>query len=83
MATTQSRLADLITALGTDYKGFNTKIGSLGGLNTTDKSSLVSAINEVRGNINGIRPTKTITASYTLTTGDAGYTIFVNNSTLR
>ena len=48
----QTRLSDLITALGTDYKQIITYIsgtssGDLSGLTTTDKSSLVAAINEV------------------------------------
>lgn len=48
----QTRLGDLITALGTDYKQLRTWItgsssGNLTGLTTTDKSSLVAAINEV------------------------------------
>lgn len=49
----QVRLADLITAIGTDIKQHRTWItgsssGNLTGLATTDKSNLVSAINEVR-----------------------------------
>lgn len=48
----QTRLSDLITAVGTDYKQLRTWItgsstGDLTGLTTTDKTSLVSAINEV------------------------------------
>lgn len=46
MATLQVRLQDLITALGTDWKNFNTKIGT-GTLNTTAQN-LVAAINEVK-----------------------------------
>ena len=49
----QTRLSDLITAIGTDYKQLRTWMtgtgtGTLASLNTTDKSSLVSAINEVK-----------------------------------
>jgi hypothetical protein len=48
----QVRLSDLITAIGTDYKQFRTWItgsagGDLTGLDTTDKTNLVDAINEV------------------------------------
>lgn len=48
----QTRLSDLITAIGTDYKQLRTWItgsstGDLTGLSTTDKTSLVNAINEV------------------------------------
>lgn len=46
MATLQVRLQDLITALGTDWKNFNTKIGT-GSLNTT-ATNLIAAINEVK-----------------------------------
>lgn len=52
----QTRLSDLITALGTDYKQFRTWItgsttGDLSGLTTTDKSSVVAAINEVQAEV--------------------------------
>lgn len=56
MATMQSRLADFITAVGTDYKQFRTWItgsnsGDLTGLNTTAKTSLLAAINEVNDSV--------------------------------
>lgn len=46
-----TRIGDLITAVGTDYKQIKTWLfgstsGSLSDLNTTDKTSLVAAINE-------------------------------------
>jgi len=49
----QARLSDLITAIGTDYKQIRSWItgsssGDLTGLTTTDKSSVVAAINEVQ-----------------------------------
>jgi len=49
----QVRLADLITAIGTDYKQLRTWItgsssGTLASLATTDKTSLVAAVNEVK-----------------------------------
>lgn len=48
----QTRLTDLITAVGTDYKQIRTWIsgsssGDLTGLTTTAKTSLVAAVNEV------------------------------------
>lgn len=51
----QSRLSDLITAIGTDIKQLRTWItgsssGDLTGLTTTAKTSIVAAINEVNGN---------------------------------
>lgn len=53
MATLQSRLTDLITAIGTDYKFLRSMItgsstGDLTGLTTTAKTSVVAAINEVK-----------------------------------
>lgn len=48
----QTRLSDLITAIGTDYKQLRTWItgsntGTLVGLTTTAKTDLVAAVNEV------------------------------------
>lgn len=57
----QLRLQDLITAVGTDYKTFRTWMfgsatGTLAGLTTTDKSSLVAAINETKAGNAGSPP---------------------------
>lgn len=57
----QTRLSDLITAIGTDYKGLRTWItgtstGDLSGLTTTAKGSLLAAINEVDANSTGAPP---------------------------
>lgn len=46
MSSLQVRLGELITAIGTDWKNFNTKIGT-GSLNTT-ATNLIAAINEVK-----------------------------------
>lgn len=59
--TLQTRLSDLITSLGTDYKQLRTWItgsstGDLTGLTTTDKSNLVGAINEVKAGSSGSPP---------------------------
>lgn len=53
MASLATRISDLITAIGTDIKQLRTWItgsasGNLTGLTTTDKTNLVSAINEVK-----------------------------------
>lgn len=53
MATLQARIADLITAIGTDYKTIIARIGDLTSLTTTSKTSLVSAINEVNAKPTG------------------------------
>jgi hypothetical protein len=54
----QTRLSDLITSIGTDYKQLRTWItgsssGDLTGLTTSVKTDLVSAINEVDANSGG------------------------------
>lgn len=56
--TLQLRIGDLITAIGTDYKAIKTMItgspsGTIAGLTTTDKTSLVAAVNEVKAGIGG------------------------------
>jgi len=61
MSSLEVRLADLITALGTDYKQLRTWItgsasGDLTSLTTTDKTSLVNAINEVKATSGGTVP---------------------------
>jgi hypothetical protein len=57
----QTRLSDLITAIGTDVKQLRTWItgsssGTLSGLTTTDKTSLVAAVNEVKAGSSGAPP---------------------------
>jgi len=57
----QTRLADLVLAVGTDYKQVRTWIsgsagGDLTGLTTTAKGSLVAAINEVKAAATGAPP---------------------------
>ena len=60
----QTRIADLITAVGTDYKQLRTWLtgsssGTLTGLTTTDKTSIVNAINEVKAGNSGAPPAAT------------------------
>lgn len=57
----QTRIGDLITAIGTDIKQLRTWVtgsasGNLTGLTTTDKSSVVAAINEVKAGSTGSPP---------------------------
>lgn len=64
----QVRLQDFITAVGTDYKTFRTWMfgsatGTLAGLTTTDKSSLVAAINEAKAGNSGAPPAATTTVA--------------------
>lgn len=48
MATMEQRIKDLILTLGTDFKATRAVIGTLTSLSTTEKGSIVGAINEVR-----------------------------------
>lgn len=62
----QIKIGDLITAIGTDMKGLRVFItgsstGTLAGLSTTDKSSLVNAINEVKASSTGAPASATTT----------------------
>lgn len=66
--TMQTRLADLITAIGTDYKQLRTWItgsstGDLTGLTTTAKTSIVAAINEVKAGNAGSPPAASTTVA--------------------
>lgn len=51
--TLQSRIAELITAIGADVKADRTTMGTLASLTTTAKTSLVAAINEVNAKSGG------------------------------
>jgi len=44
----QTRIAALISAVGGDIKTLTNRIGTLSGLNTSNKTNLVAAINEVK-----------------------------------
>lgn len=64
MASLATRISDLITAIGTDIKQLRTWItgsssGTLTGLTTTDKTSLINAINEVKASSSGAPPSAT------------------------
>lgn len=64
----QDRLSDLITAIGTDYKQLRTWIsgspsGDLTALTTTDKTSLLAAVNEVNGKAVPAPPSATETVA--------------------
>jgi hypothetical protein len=52
MATLQTRLQDLATAIGTQIKTIKTTEGQLTALTTDAKTSLVAAINELQAEIN-------------------------------
>lgn len=64
----QTRLSDLITAIGTDYKQLRTWItgsssGDLTALTTTTKVSLVAAVNEVNAKPSGGTPADATTTT--------------------
>ena len=48
-----ANISNLATAIGTDVKATNAKIGNLGSLTTTAKGDLVAAVNEVKSSISG------------------------------
>lgn len=48
MPTLKTRIEDLATRIGTEFKTIRALTGALTNLTTTDKSNLVAAINEVR-----------------------------------
>lgn len=73
MATLQSRLSDLVTAIGTDIKALLATRGNLASLTTDEKTNLVGAINELQAEINAVTagavindaaPSNSTTAAY-------------------
>lgn len=48
-----TQLNSLVTRIGTEFKSVRTSIGALGSLTTTDKTSIVAAINEVQAEVSG------------------------------
>lgn len=77
--TLVGELADLSTRVGTECKSirtdYNGKIGTLASLTTTDKSTLVAAINEVQAEVGGGGATnldETLSATQVVITSDTG-----------
>ena len=64
-----TKITAFINSVGTDIKNLTAKIGNLANLQTTDKSSLVSAINEIKDsagtNIDDVNASTTTTFSGT------------------
>lgn len=74
-----TQLSDLATRIGTEIKAVRTETaattGSLASLTTTDKASLVAAINEVQSEVGGGGATNlaaTLSATQTVITSDTG-----------
>ncbi len=65
MATHESRLGALITAIGTDWKTIWANTGTKANLTTTNKASLVDAINEINAKPSGV-------GGASIADGDAG-----------
>ena len=65
-----TKITAFVNSVGTDIKNLTAKIGNLANLQTTDKSSLVSAINEIKGsagtNIDDVNASTTTTFSGTV-----------------
>lgn len=53
MSNLVTQIQNLVIRLGTEFKVVHSSIGTLSSLTTTQKSSLVAAINEVRGSVAG------------------------------
>ena len=64
-----TKITAFVNSVGTDIKNLTAKIGNLANLQTTDKSSLVSAINEIKDsagtNIDDVNASTTTTFSGT------------------
>lgn len=60
MATLEQRLVAAVQAIGTDVKAINIRTGALGDLTTTDKTSLVLAINELMTAISALQAGTTV-----------------------
>lgn len=56
----QTRLESLVQRLAAEFKTVYGRIGTLGNLSTTDKTSLVSAINELRNQIDTVAAVQVI-----------------------
>ncbi|HEX8586182.1 MAG TPA: hypothetical protein VF680_17450 [Allosphingosinicella sp.] len=70
----QTRISALITAIGVDIKTLTTRIGTLANLTTTDKTNLVSAINEVKASVGSAGATINDTTP-------SGTTVYSSNKT--
>lgn len=68
MATHQARLEALAVALGTDVKSVKAMIGTLASLNTSNKTNLVLAINEVLAGAGMPAASNAETLAFALTT---------------
>ncbi|QSL67867.1 hypothetical protein [Nocardia phage P3.1] len=71
-----TQLTDVITRIATEFNAHNTKMGALASLTTTDKTSLVNAINEVQSEVGGgggaTNLGATLSATQTVITSDTG-----------
>lgn len=74
MVSLSTRITDLTTAIGTQLKTIKTSIGTLASLTTTEKSSLVGAVNEIKAAVGAGSPTTlddlTDVTLTNITTGD-------------
>lgn len=72
MATLEARIIGLAQAIGLDVKTLTNAVGNLASLTTTDKTSLVAAINELKTGLSTIDLTALIDDA--ATTGDTDVT---------
>ena len=70
-----TQITDVITRIATEFNTHSTRMGALTSLTTTDKTSLVNAINEVQSEVGGGGATNlaaTLSATQTVITSDTG-----------
>lgn len=69
-----TQITDLATRIATEFNTHKSRMGNLASLTTTDKSSLVAAINEVDGSSGGgaTNLAATLSATNTIITSDTG-----------
>lgn len=79
MATFEKQIQDLATAVGNTARTINSKIGALTSLTTSDKTTIVAAINEVRQSISSFSDTVN---SFSTRLGTAETGISTNKSEL-
>lgn len=70
-----SNIDNMITAMGTSFKALRTSVGTLSSLTTTNKSDLVSAINEVKAGSAGAPPDATTAVKGVVLLADSATTV--------
>ena len=80
MATQQERITSLAQAIAADIKRLTNNQGTLTALTTTDKTSLVNAINELKSSINNATNINDTSTSTSATWSSAKINSSINNA---